>query len=46
VPEGATSATFVITTLTGDLGGGDNQVTISATFGGTTRSATLSILRP
>jgi uncharacterized delta-60 repeat protein len=46
VPAGATSATFVITTLTGDLGGGDNQVTISAIFGGTTRSATLSILRP
>jgi len=46
VPEGATSATFVITTLTGNLGGGDNQVTISATFAGTTRSATLSILRP
>lgn len=46
VPEGATSATFVIKTLTGDLGGGDNKVTISATLGGTTRSATLSVVRP
>jgi uncharacterized delta-60 repeat protein len=45
VPEGATSATFVITTLTGNLGGGENKVTISATFG-VTRSATLTILRP
>lgn len=46
VPEGATSATFVIKTLTGSLGGGDNKVTISATLGGTTRSATLSVVRP
>lgn len=46
VPEGATSATFVIKTLTGSLGGGDNKVTISATFGGITRSATLSVVRP
>jgi len=46
VPEGATSATFVITTLTGSLGGGENQVTISATLGGVTRSGTLTILRP
>ena len=45
VPEGETSATFVITTLTGNLGGGENKVTISATFG-VTRSATLTILRP
>jgi chitodextrinase len=45
VPEGATSATFVIATLTGSLGGGENQVTISATLG-VTRSATLTILRP
>ena len=45
VPEGATSATFIITTLTGNLGGGDNPVTISATLG-VTRSATLIILRP
>jgi uncharacterized delta-60 repeat protein len=46
VPEGATSATFVITTLTGSLGGGENKVTISATLGGVTRSGTLTILRP
>jgi hypothetical protein len=46
VPEGATSATFIIKTLTGSLGGGDNKVTISATLGGTTRSATLSVVRP
>lgn len=45
VPEGATSATFVIKTLTGSLGGGDNKVTISATLG-VTRSATLSVVRP
>jgi uncharacterized delta-60 repeat protein len=45
VPEGATSANFVITTLTGNLGGGDNKVTISATLG-VTRSATLVIVRP
>jgi len=45
VPEGATSATFIIKTLTGKLGGGDNEVTISATLG-VTRSATLSIVRP
>ena len=32
VPEGATSATFIIKTLTGDLGGGENRVTISATL--------------
>ncbi|HKV37161.1 MAG TPA: hypothetical protein VJP89_22660 [Pyrinomonadaceae bacterium] len=46
VPEGATSSTFVIKTLTGSLGGGDNKVTISATLNGTTRSATLSVVRP
>lgn len=46
VPEGATSANFVITTLTGNLGGGDNKVTISATLGSVTRSGTLVILRP
>ena len=45
VPEGATSATFVITTFADRLGGGDNPVTISATLG-VTRSATLIILRP
>ena len=46
VPEGATSATFIIKTLTGSLGGGQNPVTISATLAGTTRSATLTVLRP
>ncbi len=46
VAEGATSATFVIRTLTGDLGGGQNPVTITATLGGTRKTATLNILRP
>ncbi|HET6978798.1 MAG TPA: hypothetical protein VFI24_20870 [Pyrinomonadaceae bacterium] len=46
VPEGATSATFAIKTLTGSLGGGENRVTISATLGSVTRSATLTIIRP
>lgn len=46
IPEGSTTGTFIIKTLTGDLGGGENKVTISATFGGVTRSATLVILRP
>ncbi len=46
VPEGATSATFVITTLTGRLGGGRNPVTITATLGSSSVSATLNILRP
>jgi len=46
VPEGATSATFAITTLTGRLGGGKNPVTITATLGGSSVSTTLNILRP
>ena len=46
VPEGATSATFAITTLTGRLGGGSNSVTITATLGSSSASATLSIRRP
>lgn len=46
VPEGATSATFVITTSTGRLGGGQNPVTITATLGNSSVSATLNILRP
>ena len=46
VPEGATTATFAIKTFTDKLGGGDNKVTISATLNGTTRSATLSVVRP
>ncbi len=46
VPQGATSATFVITTFTGRLGGGRNPVTITATLNGSSLSATLNILRP
>ena len=46
VPAGATSATFVINTLTGRLGGGNNPVTITATLGSSSVSATLNILRP
>ena len=46
VPEGASSATFVISTLTGRLGGGTNPVTITATLGSSSVSATLNILRP
>jgi uncharacterized delta-60 repeat protein len=46
VPEGAKSATFTITTLTGRLGGGRNTVTITATLGSSSISTTLDILRP
>ncbi len=46
VPEGSKSATFVITTRTGRLGGGRNPVTITATLGNSSLSATLEILRP
>jgi fibronectin type 3 domain-containing protein len=46
VPPGATSATFVINTFTGRLGGGKNTVTITATLGGSSVSAILNILRP
>jgi hypothetical protein len=46
VPEGKSSATFVISTLTGRLGGGKNPVTITATLGNSSVSATLTILRP
>jgi hypothetical protein len=46
VPQGATSATFVITTFTGRLGGGRNTVTITATLGSSSVSTTLDILRP
>ena len=46
VPEGSRSATFVITTRTGRLGGGQNPVTITATLGSSSVSATLNILRP
>ena len=46
VPEGKNSVTFVINTLTGRLGGGKNTVTITATLGSSSVSATLNILRP
>jgi uncharacterized delta-60 repeat protein len=46
VPAGSKSATFVITTLTGRLGGGKNPVTITATLGNSSVSATLTVLRP
>jgi uncharacterized delta-60 repeat protein len=46
VPEGSKSATFVINTITGRLGGGRNPVTITATLGSSSVSATLNILRP
>ena len=46
VPEGSKSATFGISTLTGKLGGGRNTVTITATLGNSSISATLDILRP
>jgi uncharacterized delta-60 repeat protein len=46
VPEGSKSVTFVISTRTGRLGGGRNSVTITATLGNSSVSATLTILRP
>jgi hypothetical protein len=46
VPAGATSASFTVTTRTGQLGGGQNPVTITATLAGTGRTAVLNILRP
>jgi uncharacterized delta-60 repeat protein len=46
VTEGRNSATFVISTKTGRLGGGKNPVTITATLGSSSVSATLTILRP
>jgi fibronectin type 3 domain-containing protein len=46
VPEGSKSVTFVISTRTGRLGGGRNTVTITATLGNSSLSATLDILRP
>jgi uncharacterized delta-60 repeat protein len=46
VPQGTNSATFVISTQTGKLGGGRNPVTITATLGSSSVSATLEILRP
>jgi fibronectin type 3 domain-containing protein len=46
VLAGQTSRTFTITTLTGQLGGGQNPVTITATLAGTGRTAVLNVLRP
>jgi fibronectin type 3 domain-containing protein len=46
VAAGQSSATFTVTTLTGQLGGGQNPVTITATLAGTGRTAVLNILRP
>jgi len=45
IAAGQTSATFTITTLTGNLGGGQNPVTITATLAGTGRTAVLNVLR-
>lgn len=45
VLAGQTSRTFTITTLTGNLGGGQNPVTITATLAGTGRTAVLNVLR-
>ncbi len=46
VPAGQSSATFTVTTLTGQLGGGQNPVTITASLAGTGRTAVLSVRRP
>lgn len=46
VAAGQTTKTFTVTTLTGNLGGGQNPVTITATLAGTGRTAVLTILRP
>ena len=46
VAAGQSTATFTVTTLTGQLGGGQNPVTITATLAGTGRTAVLNILRP
>ncbi|HEX3281646.1 MAG TPA: hypothetical protein VHR36_10495 [Pyrinomonadaceae bacterium] len=46
VQAGQSSATFTVTTLTGQLGGGQNPVTITATLAGTGRTAVLNIVRP
>jgi len=46
VPAGSNSATFIISTLTGKLGGGRNTVTITATLGSSSISTTFDILRP
>jgi fibronectin type 3 domain-containing protein len=46
VAAGQSTATFTVTTLTGQLGGGQNPVTITATLAGTGRTAVLNIVRP
>jgi hypothetical protein len=46
VAAGQSTGTFTVTTLTGQLGGGQNPVTITATLAGTGRTAVLNILRP
>jgi chitodextrinase len=46
VAAGQSSATFTVTTLTGQLGGGQNPVTITATLAGTGRTAVLNVIRP
>ncbi|HJP95100.1 MAG TPA: hypothetical protein VJ875_24275 [Pyrinomonadaceae bacterium] len=46
VQAGQSTANFTVTTLTGQLGGGQNPVTITATLAGTGRTAVLNILRP
>ena len=46
VPAGQSTATFTVTTLTGQLGGGQNPVTITATLAGTGRTAVLNVVRP
>ena len=46
VAAGQSAATFTVTTLTGQLGGGQNPVTITATLAGTGRTAVLNVVRP
>lgn len=46
VAAGQSTATFTVTTLTGQLGGGQNPVTITATLAGTGRTAVINVLRP
>jgi fibronectin type 3 domain-containing protein len=46
VAAGQSTATFTVTTLTGQLGGGQNPVTITATLAGTGRTAVLNVVRP
>jgi chitodextrinase len=46
VAAGQSTGTFTVTTLTGQLGGGQNPVTITATLAGTGRTAVLNVLRP